>query len=506
MGFDSDVFISYAHLDNQELMEGHKGWVATFHRALEIRVSQLLGATPQIWRDPKLKGSDFFEITLLERLKRVAVLLSIVSPRYLKSDWTRRELLEFWKNAEESGGVLVQGRARVFKVVKTPVPPELQPAELRKMLGYEFYRVDAETGRVRELDPAKDPEAQRDFWMKIDDVAYDLSALLQSLHEAGLGCAAAEPTATVFVAEVTSDVQAEYEAVRRDLQDQGCRVLPTQPLPLRDDELEDFVREEMGRCQMSIHLIGGHYGIVPEDGTSSVTELQNELAVRRAAEGLFPRLLWMRPQLTSDDLRQQIFIDNVRSDGRILNGADLLETGFEELRTVLRGRLEMLRKPAQPPGAPAAAEPASAAGVGQGVTRLYLVCDQRDREAVGPWSAFLFDQGFEVIPSVFEGDEGELREYHAESLRTCDGVLIYHGQGNELWLRRKLCEVMKIAGYGRTRCMRAVGICVAPPMSPAKAQFRTREAMVLSQPDGFAPEPLRAFVDRLKAAEAPQRG
>ena len=28
MRFDSDVFISYAHLDNQELMEGHKGWVA----------------------------------------------------------------------------------------------------------------------------------------------------------------------------------------------------------------------------------------------------------------------------------------------------------------------------------------------------------------------------------------------------------------------------------------------------------------------------------------------
>ena len=60
MHFDGDAFISYAHLDNQELIEGRKGWVANLHRALEIRVGQLLGKQPHIWRDPKLQGNDFF--------------------------------------------------------------------------------------------------------------------------------------------------------------------------------------------------------------------------------------------------------------------------------------------------------------------------------------------------------------------------------------------------------------------------------------------------------------
>ena len=240
MRFDSDVFISYAHLDNQELMEGHKGWVANFHRALEIRVSQLLGAHPQIWRDPKLKGSDFFENTLLDRLKRVGVLLSVVSPRYLKSDWTKRELLEFWKNAEQEGGVLIDGRSRVFKVMKTPVPVDAQPPQLQKMLGYEFFRIDPESGRVRELDQVFGPEAQRDFWMKVDDVAHDLSALLESIHQAEH--VPDEPKATVFLAEVTSDLQAEYETIRRDLQEQGCTVLPNRPLPLRGRELAGVPR------------------------------------------------------------------------------------------------------------------------------------------------------------------------------------------------------------------------------------------------------------------------
>ena len=84
---------------------GAKGWVANLHRALEIRVGQLLGKTPHIWRDPKLQGNDFFAETLVDRLKRVAVLVTVVSPRYIRSEWTRKELDEFWKAAEAQGGV-----------------------------------------------------------------------------------------------------------------------------------------------------------------------------------------------------------------------------------------------------------------------------------------------------------------------------------------------------------------------------------------------------------------
>ncbi len=89
MSFDCDAFISYSHIDNVGLIDGGKGWITNLHRALEIRVSQLLGEKPEIWRDPKLAGNDVFENTLVEQLKRVAVLITIVSPRsprYVKSE------------------------------------------------------------------------------------------------------------------------------------------------------------------------------------------------------------------------------------------------------------------------------------------------------------------------------------------------------------------------------------------------------------------------------------
>ena len=139
MHFDADAFISYAHMDNVELIEGQKGWVANLHRALEVRLGQLLGKEALIWRDPKLQGNDVFADTLVARLGHVAVLISIVSPRYIKSEWTRRELVEFRKAAESQGGISIRDKARIFKVLKTPVPLDMHPPELKYILGYEFF-------------------------------------------------------------------------------------------------------------------------------------------------------------------------------------------------------------------------------------------------------------------------------------------------------------------------------------------------------------------------------
>src|SRR6185295_20018894 len=182
MNFEGDAFISYAHLDNVELVEGRKGWVANLHRALEVRVWQLLGKTPHIWRDPKLSGNDLFADTLVDKLKKVALLVSVVSPRYLKSEWTIRELNEFLRAAETQGGVHVSNKARVFKVLKTPVPLDKTPPELRALIGYEFFSVDPETGKIRELDEVFGAEAHRDFWLKLDDLAHDIVALLEKME------------------------------------------------------------------------------------------------------------------------------------------------------------------------------------------------------------------------------------------------------------------------------------------------------------------------------------
>ena len=80
---------------------------------------------------------------------------------------------------------------------------------------------------------------------------------------------------------------------------------------------------------------------------------------------------------------------------------------------------------------------------------------------------------------LFEGDEADLREFHKENLVVCDGVLIFFGEATEPWLRTKLLDLHKAPGYGRDRPLTAKAIWLAPPASPAKERFRTREALVI---------------------------
>jgi hypothetical protein len=296
----------------------------------------------------------------------------------------------------------------------------------------------------------------------------------------------------VFLAETTSDLREQREALRRDLQQQGYTVLPDRTIPHVFEEATAAILEDLGHCKMSIHPIGKNYGLVPEGGTHSMVEMQHELATLRASQGQFARLLWLPSGLKIDDDRQLKLVERLRLDPRIKDSADLLETFFEDLRTMIQDWLKKDRTPAPAPAAAAAAK-------GGAAPKLYVIADQRDTGLIGPWIDGLFEQKLEVTQPIFEGDEAEIREYHEENLVHCDGVLIFYGSGNELWLRRKLREIQKAPGYGRTKPQPLVAICLVGSRTPEKERFRTHEAMVAPQWDGYALDPLRPYIAQLKA-------
>ena len=498
MAFDGDAFISYAHLDNVGLSEGHKGWVANLHRALETKVSQLLGRRSRIWRDPKLAGNDVLNDALIDQIRKVAALVSILSPGYLRSEWGRKELTEFCHACQEQGGLLVQDKARLFKVLKTPVPFQQLPTELQAVLGYEFFKVDPETGRVRELDEIFGEDAERDFWLKLDDLAHDICTLIQMLD--GSDAAAPVDRGAVFVAETTSDLREQRDAIKRDLQQHGYTVLPSRSLaPLSAEEATTAIREDLALCRMSIHMIGRHYGGVPEGGVVSLVELQNDLAIERGQAASLVRLVWIPRGVKIADERQEQVMEQLRMDKRIHPGSDLLETSLEELRTAVATWIKREEKRRETPAVDTPVESVEA------TAQVYLLYDSRDTDSITPWSDFLFKE-FEVIHPAFTGDEAELRQYHEENLRTCDGVVIFYGAANEPWLRRKLAELQKSAGYGRTKGMPEVVICLIPPQTAEKARFRTHKALVVPQWEGLSPEPFGPFVSVLKErAEERQR-
>ncbi|HKG12346.1 MAG TPA: TIR domain-containing protein [Pyrinomonadaceae bacterium] len=488
--FEDDLFISYAHIDNQPLAEGLKGWVETFHERLRVRLEQMTGERPRIWRDRKLQGNDVFAETLVARLSKAAILVAVISPRYVKSDWCLKELCEFSRSADARGGLTLGDKSRVFKVVKFHVPVAEHPEQLRGVLGYEFFEYDPERGRAREFSPDVTPARDIRYWEKLDDIAYDVKQMLDTL---------ARPTAqatqtpagagakTVYLSETTSDLSAGRDLIKRELQMQGHVVLPDRELPLTGPALRDALGEYMSRSSLSIHLLGGNYGIVPEEETRSLVEIQSEVAESRGEE--LRRIVWMPSGLEPRDERQRRLVNHFRLGLNGQRNIEVLQTSLEELKKQIEERVA--DKP----------EPAPAAGDdddGGGPASVYLICDREDLGEVTPLEDYLFGRGFNVFLPAMEGDESSVREDHKANLVECDAVVVYYGRGSDVWLRMKQRELQKVAGYGRARPMLAKAIYIAGPPTPAKEHVRDHEALVVKGFEGFVPEALAPFVERVE--------
>jgi len=488
--FEHDFFISYAHLDDQALIAGEKGWISELHRLLEIRVGQIRGERPKIWRDLKLQGNDIFTDTIVERLPRIAALVSVLSPRYVQSEWCNRELSEFCRAADRSGGVRIGDKARIFKVVKTPVSHERLPEQVQPMLGYEFFVYD-ESGRPRELSQEYGGK-ERAFLTKLDDLAYDIAQLLDLMSNGKVIEAAAESKGTVFLAETSYELREQREEIKRDLIRNGYEVLPDRALPLVAPELEPLVRDQLLRSKVSIHLVGRNYGVVPEGATQSIVERQQALATEAAAAGALSSIIWLPQGLEIEDERQRRFVEHLQTSPAVHAAAELLEVPIEDLKTIIYRKLA--------PPAPAIVK-AAAAPAAEEHPRVYVLCDQQDMEATRPLEDYLFGAGFEVILPFFDEDEAQARLEHEENLRSSDVILLHWGAGDELWLRRKLRELQKSAALGREKPWLGRGIYIGAPAMPQKERFRTHEAMLIREPPaGFDPVALAPLLDAIAEA------
>ena len=463
MPFEQDAFISYAHIDNEPISSGQKGWVSQFHATLQTMLSQRLGERARIWRDDKLAGNDIFADEIVQQFNKTALLVSIVSPRYLRSEWCTRELREFCDAVERGGSTTDGNKSRVFKVVKTPLDPALPlPEVMRAMLGFEFFE-DA-NGAPRELDPAFGDEARQEFLSRISRLAWSVAQSLQQLRAAaapaGLVAATAEsapadvltgaaaPVAAapstkpaVFLAHCGRDLHEVREQIATELRMHGHPVLPEAPLPQTEDALRLELDALLARCAVAVHLVGRSVGPVP-DGPSgrSLAMLQNDCAAQCCEHSSLRRVIWLPAGVSGERPEQQAFIDALQRDASLQRGADLLRGDVE----ALKGTLHRALRPA--PAAPTPAAMAAAmAATSAGIRRVHVLMCDTDRAASVPLLKRLRAQGLQVSIPVFVGDAAALRQANAELVAEGDALILFYGAGDEVWKFHQQSELRKQA-------------------------------------------------------------
>ena len=125
--------------------------------------------------------------------------------------------------------------------------------------------------------------------------------------------------------------------------------------------------------------------------------------------------------------------------------------------------------------------------------------DEADSDAVTEIDDYLYDQGFEVLLPVFEGDESDIRELHKDNLRVCDASFIYYNQASEPWMTFKMNDLRKAPGYGRSKPMRTSAVYLAGEKNRFKERFRSREAdTIIKQFEAFSEADLAPFIEQLR--------
>lgn len=461
--WDYDVFISYAHEDNQPVPPEIDGWVDQFEKTLTAYLGRTAGDPPKIWRDPVLERSADLNAKLREHLTRSATLLCILSRSYIRSKYCLAELQQF---LAEFGD-----HERVFKVVTATLPNEREhPAPLDNHIGYPFFQIDENNHKAYELD-LTDDRSVRVYRRLTYDLARDMAQRIEALRNqtpapASLG--------TVYLARTGYDLTEKRAAICGELESNGFTVLPKLALPDTEAECETAVRDYIAQCCLSVHLVGQFGGGIPDGpGSETYAALQYRIAAESAAQPgskLF-RLVWMPPGLQPKVPEQTDFVAKLAAASwSPANRADLVQGSLEDFRALTLAKAQQAVAP--PPPTPDA-QPST--------RRVYLIYDPADDPVISPVDEGLAARGSTVRLPVFDGDEKARDQDHRDALLEADLIVLYWGAATELWLNSHLGFIRKSQGYGRPNPPK-IALLIAPPPGSRKQRWLRQPQAELAIP------------------------
>ncbi len=474
MAYEIDVLITYAEKDNETGKKNEMGWISQFKKFLDLMLYQVLGERANIV--VKSEYDDFTASTM----DNAAVLVTILSKDFAQSGRCLDTVESYYK---ATGGSKV---GRVFKVLKSPLTTQEQPPRLRELLSYDMYQVDNETGLMKEYTDFFSLEAEKQYWMKLVDLAYDIHEALVLLK----GQSKSEvknifKRRTIYLAETGHDLSIQRNIIKRELQRHGYMILPNHILSSRVEELERSIRKDLEECSLSIHLIGSAYGEIPEGSDRSNVDIQNKLAaehavIKRSRKEEFSRLIWIAPNLRNASEKQKGFIDSLRRDIEAQEGAEILQNPLEDFKNIMREELLSHQNKSTEQST-------------SGKT-VYLVHDKIDHQQVAPLVDVIQKSGFNVVFPAFEGDLMEVRKKHIENLRNFDAAIIYKGKVNDQWVRMKVLDLLKAPGFGRNKPIRGKAIISESSLD----SYKNQNVTLISGEANKSAESLKNFLQEFK--------
>jgi TIR domain len=433
---DFDVFVSYAHVDNEPIFPAEYGWVSVLVKNLGGYLAKRLGRREAFsnWYDQhQLQGNQPVRDYIPDQAKRSALFLAVLSPGYVASEFCLRELQAFVDSHRES---LAE---RLFVIEHMALADRQQaPQEFRDIRKYRFYKLDEnDVPRTFAL-PQPLPD-EREYFQKIDDLARDMANKLAEADSPQ----ASQPA--VLLAEVTDDLEARRDDVWRYLDQAGIKVLPTGPYRLEREEFERSLSGDLAKSALFVQLLGSVAGKRPPDVPDGFAWFQLELAKRAG----LPILQWRSPDLDPGKVESPL-------QRRLLELETVAAMPFEDFkRSIVESFKRVGEHPATPQRTP---QPANS-------SMIFINADTVDKASADAIRESLGDRFGWVMPlSLYDTDAkpDELQQDMEANLINSEGLFIVYGAARPAWVASQLQLYRKLAPR-RKQSPRLLAVVKAPP-------------------------------------------
>ncbi|MEA2906571.1 MAG: hypothetical protein QOI12_3958 [Alphaproteobacteria bacterium] len=432
-GCKYDVFVSYAHYDNEADTQDIK-WVSRFQTDLKKALCQRLGTEPEIFFDSRGLQAHHELAGLLDTARGSAVFLPILSPSYTKREWTLKELEAFDVSQGE--------RNRIVTVELLPVKEADIPPRFLRLKRTQFWWSDeGEENVPLKLTPRSNPDK---YDRRLQTLAHQMEELLREIHDA-LG-QPQKPTASatmaqpppqgqdkgplagkvVLLAQATNDLYDERDQVLAYLKQYGATVLPEGEYLQGGAEFARAVKADLEQAQVFVQLLGPYRSNRPadlkDDGSAepkSYAQFQHDAARQRG----LPVLQWRRPDLDVSTITHW--------DKPLLDGPQVLAMGLQEFMKEIRKTFE--RKAAPIERAPAKTD------------FLFINADRSDKDLTDQLlKAFENNQEWMAAAPLFEGSADEITKDLDANLVDCGALMLVYGHADAPWVRAQLRRYNKI--------------------------------------------------------------
>ena len=448
-GFDYDIFISYAHVDNLKISGEEKGWIEKFYNDLQVCLSKRIGRIGRIkiWLDERrLDGNLLFDAEIKQAIEKSATFLALTSQGYLESDYCKQELNWFVKKAkQEQFGLNIENRPRIVNVLLGNISRNRWPPDYGRAEGFSFHDAESKDQFGEPHEPATEP-----YKLELRSLGDALIKLIRAMCEPDKKRQEQTPEqkvefCDVYIAEVSDSLRSVKKRLISKLAQQVITIGKTIPPPHKAKDHEQAVNDAIKNARLSVHLLDdlGGADIADEEG---MTYPRKQATV--GLEWSKSQLIWVPKHLdleSIEDEDQKNFLTkiNEKKDRKY----DFLRGTTDEIYRVVMDKIEELK-------AAEKLEPIKVAAL--------VDIHEKDESLVLNITRSLVDK--HIIPyinPVVDKPSDNISEL-IQRLKRVAAVIIIYGKVGVEWVIARLEETVKIVITEKLP-VKSVCIYLAPP-------------------------------------------